>query len=66
MDTIKVNTCEEYVVVELINEKSKNERLFKEIEELKEQNEKLMNMFKKKYQRENEYLNRKGGGQKWK
>ena len=46
MDTIKFNNCEEYVLVELINEKSKNERLVKEIEELKEQNGKLMDMFK--------------------
>ncbi len=36
-----IKTCEEYVLNELNNEISKNERLTKEVEELKEENEKL-------------------------
>ena len=36
-----IKTCEEYVLNELNNEISKNERLTKEIEELKEENNKL-------------------------
>ena len=36
-----IKTCEEYVLNELNNEISKNERLAKEVEELKEENKKL-------------------------
>lgn len=35
-----IKTCEEYVLNELNNEISKNERLTKEVEELKEENKK--------------------------
>ena len=48
-----IKTCEEYVLNELNNEISKNERLAKEVEELKEenkkskeQNDKLMDLIK--------------------
>ncbi len=41
-----IKTCEEYVLNELNNEISKNERLTKEVEELKEENNKLMDLIK--------------------
>lgn len=37
---MEIKTCEEYVLNELNNEISKNERLTKEVEELKEENKK--------------------------
>ena len=50
---MEIKTCEEYVLNELNNEISKNERLAKEVEELKEenkkskeQNDKLMDLIK--------------------